>query len=271
MQRLLRDPAGALGFSILCVVTALALLGPVSVPRDPYEVNLGRKLEAPSREYLLGTDEYGRDLLSRVIVGARISLGVALRAVVLAILMGVPAGLVSAYYGGLPDAVIMRLADIVLSFPSILVGMVMVSALTPSSMNIAYAIAIVNVPRFVRMARASTLAEKGKEYVMGAVAIGASGRRIMFGHLLPNALPPLLVQTAVSMSHAILLEAAFSFLGLGAQPPEPSWGSMLQHARQYMNYSTWYSLFPGLAITTVVLAMNLFAAALQDALRPVKR
>lgn len=266
-KRVLSDPGGAVGGAILCLAVIMALGAPVLSPRDPYEVDTARKLQPPSREFLCGTDEVGRDILSRVVFGARISLSVVVAATALAICMGVPAGLVAGYFGGLVETVVMRIVDIALSFPAILIGMMTIAAVGASSTGVALAIALYGIPSFARMARAMTLAEKEKDYVMAAKSLGASSQRIVLRHVLPNAVPPLLVQTTVSLSLAILLEAAFSFLGLGSQPPEPSWGVMLQRARLYLSYSVWYALFPGLAITMIILATNLLAGSLQDALK----
>ncbi|MCL4459220.1 MAG: ABC transporter permease [Chloroflexi bacterium] len=253
---------------IILSMLAAAILAPLLVPYNPLELHMAERLQSPSAKYLLGTDEFGRDILSRIIYGIRISLGVAVSAVVIAVSVGVPTGLISGYFGGMVDAVIMRLWDFLLAFPIILLGLTIMAILGPSSSNVALAVAIVNIPIFSRVSRASTLAERGKLYVQAAQVIGASSNHIMFKHILPNATPPLLVQVTVSTAQAILLEAAFSFLGLGAQPPEPSLGTMLQYARIHLNANPWYGIFPGVAITTLILGLSFLADSLRDALDP---
>jgi peptide/nickel transport system permease protein len=224
---------------------------------------------APTERYPFGTDEFGRDILSRVIHGSRISMGVALGTMILAASIGIPTGLAAGYFGGITDALTMRLWDCIFAFPAILLGVAIVAILGPGSTNVMLAVTIINIPIFSRITRASTLVEKSRTYVEAATSVGGGAARIMFRHIFPNCLPPILVQATVSAAYAILLEAALSFLGLGAQPPEPSWGTMLNFGRTYLNRAPWYGIFPGLAITMLVLGLHFFADALRDALDPM--
>jgi peptide/nickel transport system permease protein len=263
-----RSPAGLLGLVTVLAFVALAVLAPVIAPYSPYELHPLHVLEPPSAEFWLGTDELGRDLLSRVLYGARVSLVVGFLAVAIGAGVGVSSGLVSGYAGGWLDSVIMRFCDVLLAFPGIILGIAVISILGPSSVNVAYALALGGLPFFARLIRSSVLSEREREYVFAARSSGAVDGRIMFRHVLPNTVPPLLVQLSLAMGFAILAEASLSFLGLGTQPPDPSWGSMLNDSRAYLREAPFYGLWPGLALTILLVALNFFSDALRDALDP---
>ncbi|MDA8219252.1 MAG: ABC transporter permease [Dehalococcoidales bacterium] len=266
--RLLRNRAGVIGLIGLTVLVLMALGANVIAPYDPLEQHAKDRLLEPSLQYLLGTDDLGRDLLSRVIHGSRISLLVSLAAVTIGSVFGIVTGLVAGYWGKWVDAVIMRLWDAVLAFPSILLGVAVMAVLGPGVINAAIAVGIYNIPIFSRLTRASVLAEKEKDYVLAARTLGAKDLRIVFRHIFPNCVPPLLVQLALAMSFAALLEAALSFLGLGAQPPDPSWGSMLSKAQGFLRLSPWYGIWPGLALASLLISLNFLADGLRDVLDP---
>jgi peptide/nickel transport system permease protein len=264
----LRNPMGAFGLSILVLLTICALLAPVIAPYHPNLQHGGDELRAPAAPYLLGTDDLGRDILSRVIWGTRVSLLVGVVAVVIGAGVGVPTGLLAGYFGGWVDVVIMRLWDALLSFPGILTGIAVVTVLGPGAVNAAIALAIVNTPEFSRLTRAVVLREREREYVVAARCLGGGSARMMLVHLLPNSLPPILVQLSLSMGFAVLLEAALSFLGLGTQAPDPSWGSMLNDAKNYLRQAPWYGIFPGVALAIMLVGLNYLSDALRQALDP---
>jgi peptide/nickel transport system permease protein len=226
------------------------------------------RLLPPSSINPLGTDEFGRDVLSRVIFGARVSLQVGLISVSIALCGGSTLGLVAGYFGGMADTIIMRLMDVIFSFPFIVLAIAIMGVLGPNLTNAMIAIGIVYLPRFARIVRGPTLAVMQEDYITACRAIGAPHVRTMVRHVLPNVLSPLIVQTALAFSTAILNEAALSFLGLGAQPPTPSWGSMLQTGRKFMVRAPWVAVFPGLAIMITVLGFNLLGDGLRDILDP---
>jgi dipeptide transport system permease protein len=231
----------------------------VTAPRDAF---LG-----PSRSYLFGSDDLGRDLFSRTVYGARVSLGTAFVVVVAAALIGVPIGLIAGYREGLVDALVMRVIDVVLAFPAILLAMGMIAVIGAGWINGALAVTIVSVPAFARLTRASVLQEKTREYVIASRTVGAGTPRILFRTILPNCLGPLLVQAAFVATWAILLEAALSFLGLGVKPPTPSWGQMLSAGKTFLYRAWWYGFFPGLALTLVVLSLNTLGETMQRIVR----
>jgi len=268
LLRLLRSPKGAFGVIVLLVLVIVALIAPVTAPYSPNEIHLLYQLAPPSVQFLFGTDEVGRDVLSRVMYSARPALAAGVVTVALAALVGALTGLLAGYRGGAFDALVMRVWDVLLAFPAIFLAIGIVSVLGPGWINAILAIAILNMPVFSRLVRASTLAIRSREFVVAAHAMGCSAQRIMLRHVFPSCLAPLVVQMAIAVPEAILIEATLSFLGLGSQPPEPSWGNMLSAAQGYLSRSPWYALFPGLAITTVVVGMNFFADGLQDALDP---
>lgn len=267
-RRLLQSKIGIAGLGIIIFLIIVAALAPVIAPYDPFEQDILARYKAPSADHFLGTDEMGRDILSRIIYGSRISLQVGLVSVALALILGVGFGLLAGYYGGKIDMVIMRFMDIMLAFPSILLAIGIVAILGPQLKNAMLAIGIINVPRFARIVRSSVLSIKESEYISAARALGAGDLRIVFKHLLPNAMAPLIVQTTLSIATAILEAAALSFLGLGAQPPSPEWGAMLSDARSSLQKAPWVATFPGLAIIFGVLGFNLLGDGLRDALDP---
>ncbi len=268
MRRLLRNRKGAFGVAVLGALVCVALLCPYLSPYDPAQIHLTAQLAPPSVTYWFGTDELGRDVFSRVLYGSRPSLGAGVLIVVLAALVGSLTGLVAGYTGGWSDTVIMRVWDTLLAFPAIFLAIGIVTVLGPGWINGALAIAVVTTPVFSRLVRAVTLSTTGQDFVVAARALGCSDRRIMWTHVFPGCLSSLIVQMAIAAPDAILVEAALSFLGLGSRPPAPSWGNMLSAAQGYLARSVTNALFPGLAITLVVLGMNFFADGLRDALDP---
>jgi peptide/nickel transport system permease protein len=267
-KRLFQNPKGVFGATILLFFIGVALFGPFIAPYDPIELHLVDQLQAPSSRYWFGADELGRDILSRVIYGASISLQAGVVAVVVAALVGIVTGLAAGYWGGWIDSVVMRTWDTLLAFPAIFLAIGIVSVLGPGQLNAILAVAIINMPTFARLVRATTLSVKNKEFVLAAHAIGASHRRIMFSTIFPSCVAPFMVQVAIAVPAAILIEATLAYLGLGTQPPAPSWGNMLQSAQIYLYQAPTYGIFPGLAITLVVVGMNFLADGLQDAIDP---
>lgn len=267
-RRLLKSKIGVAGMVIIVLLLLVAIFAPMLAPYDPYEQNILSRYKSPSAQHILGTDEMGRDILSRIIYGSRISLQVGLFAVLMALVIGVGLGLIAGYYGGKLDMIIMRFMDIMLAFPSILLAIGIVAILGPQLKNAMLAIGIINIPRFARIIRSSIISIKESEYISAAKALGAGDARIIFKHLLPNAMAPLIVQTTLSIATAILEAAALSFLGLGAQPPSPEWGAMLSDARSSLQKAPWVATFPGLAIIFGVLGFNLLGDGLRDALDP---
>jgi peptide/nickel transport system permease protein len=266
--RVVSRPMGTLGVAIVALLTLLALAAPVIAPYSPLQQHPGQELLPPSGEFLLGTDDLGRDLLSRILYGARISLMVGMVATTLGAVVGVSTGLLSGYFGGWVDRVIMRAYDAVLAFPGIILGIAVVSVLGASAINVAYALAIGTAPNFARLTRSSVLTERERDYVQAARCLGAGDGRIMFLHVLPNTLAPLLVQLSLTAGFAALAEAGLSFLGLGTQPPDPSWGTMLSDSRAYLREAPWFGLWPGVALTILLVGLNYFTDALRDALDP---
>lgn len=256
------------GGTIIGIILICAIFAPWIAPYSPYDLDVVAMLQSPSGAHLLGTDELGRDLLSRTIHAARISMEVAFIAAGVGLVFGTLIGVVAAYFGGLVDMVLMRLMELLFSFPAILLAVVLMASLGTSILNAMIAIGIVFIPGFSRLARAATEVVLREQYVESARAIGMSHRRIVFVEILPNILAPLLVEAAVAFSYAILLESALSFLGLGAQPPEPSWGNMLNTGRGFMSQAPWLSIVPGAAIFFSVLGFNLIGDGLRDVLDP---
>lgn len=259
-------PRGAVGLLLTGLVVASAVLAPPLATHDPLALAKDSVLARPSWRFPFGTDELGRDILSRVLYGGRTSLLVAFVSVLLAVVTGVIVGLTGGYFGGWWDAVVMRLMDTVLAFPAIILAMAVVSLLGPSANNAMLAVAIVSVPVFARLTRGAVLAEKEREYVEAARAAGASDAYTVARTILPNTLTPVTVQITISMGYAVLLEAGLSFLGLGTQPPRPSWGAMLFQASSFLNQAPWYGIFPGVFLTALVLGLNLISDALQEVL-----
>lgn len=256
------------GTVVIGAILLCAIFAPLIAPYSPYDLDYTAMLQGPSSVHLLGTDEIGRDTLSRVIYGARLSMQVAFIAAGIGLVCGTLIGVTAAYFGGVVDLVLMRLMELLFSFPAILLAVVLMASLGTSILNAMIAIGIVFIPGFSRLARAATEVVLREQYVEAACAIGMSHGRILFREILPNIVAPLLVEAAVAFSYAILLESALSFLGLGAQPPEPTWGNMLNTGRGFMAQSAMMSIAPGMAIFITVLGFNLIGDGLRDALDP---
>jgi peptide/nickel transport system permease protein len=267
-RRFRRNRIGVAGAIIVLACIVVAIFAPLLAPYPMEEIHSKWRLYPPNEYFLLGTDEFGRDVLSRIIFGSRISLEVGLISVSLALLLGSALGLIAGFYGGATDNVIMRAMDVLFAFPAILLAIAIMAMLGPSITNAMTAIGIVYAPSFARLARASVLSLKEKEFVEAARALGAPNMRIIVRHIMPNLLAPVIVQTTFSLSTAILTEASLSFLGLGTPPPEPSWGSMLSASRRYVELAPSPAIFPGLAIMIVVLGFNLLGDGLRDVLDP---
>jgi len=263
-----------LGFWVFIVLVILAILAPVIAPHLPNAQYRDAVLLPPvwqeggRSSYLLGTDAVGRDLLSRLLYGAQFSLFIGVVVTTIALIGGIFVGVIAGYFGGWIDTVIMRIMDIILAFPSLLLALVLVAVLGPGLTNAMIAIALVLQPHFVRLTRAAVMSEKGRDYVIAARVSGASSLRLMFKTILPNCMAPLIVQATLSFSTAILDAAALGFLGMGAQPPTPEWGTMLAEAREFILRAWWVVTLPGLAILITVLAINLMGDGLRDALDP---
>ena len=263
-----RNRTALFGVILIFVFAIAALFAPLLAPADPLYMDFDALMQSPSASHPAGTDSLGRDNLSRIIWGGRVSLQVGLLAMVIATAVGVSGGLAAGYYGRWIDTIIMRIVDAILAFPALLLAILMVAVLGPSLRNAMLAIGVAFIPSFARVTRANTLSIREKEYVEGARAIGASARRIMMRTILPNALSPLIVQISLGMSYAILIEASLSFLGLGIQPPTPSWGYMLSSGREFITLAWWLTVFPGLAMFFVVLSWNFIGDGLREALDP---
>jgi peptide/nickel transport system permease protein len=256
------------GGTVVGLIVIAAVFAPLLAPYSPYQQHNVDQLIGPRSAFLLGTDEFGRDVLSRVLFGARISMEVALISVSIGLLGGGFLGLIASYYGGWWDLVIMRLADIIFAFPALLLAIAILALLGPSLANVMIAIGIIFVPIFTRVVRAAGMVLVHEPYVEASRACGAGDLRIMLRHVLPNAVAPIMVQTTLAISYAILSEAALSFLGLGAQPPEPSWGTMLNTGRGFMTFAPWTGIVPGAAIFLAVLGFNVLGDGLRDVLDP---
>jgi peptide/nickel transport system permease protein len=270
-RRLARNELTVAGAIILALVLLAAIFAPYLSPHDPLAMSPSQLLQPPSAEHLMGTDELGRDVLSRVIWGARISLYVGVISVTMAVVLGVTLGLLAGYHGGVLDDAINRVLDVVFAFPTILLALGIVGMLGSSLTNSMIAIGLIYTPVYARLARGTTLAVKQREFVEAAIVCGARSFRIILRHILPNVMAPLIIQTSLSLSLAILAEASLSFLGLGTQPPDPSWGTMVNTGQALIELSPWPVVFPGLAIVLAVLAFNLIGDGLRDALDPRMR
>ena len=268
LGRLLQNNSGRLGLAILLFMIFVGLFADVLAPYDPLYQHQGKELQPPSAQFLVGTDELGRDLLSRIIFGARISIIVGVAAVTLGAVVGVSTGLLAGFWGGWFDGVVMRFWDALMAFPGILLGIAIAAILGPGLFNAAIAVGILSIPGYARMARAGMLSERSRDYVLAARSLGYGQWRIVFKHVLPNSLAPILTQVALGMAGAVFLEASMSFLGLGAQPPQPSWGLMISDARRYLRLAPYYAIAPGVAIALFILGLNALADGLRDALDP---
>ena len=256
------------GGAVIALLVVVGIAGPWIAPYDPLEQDLSKSLLGPSMDHWFGTDSFGRDILSRVLYGARISLLVGIVSQGIAFSLGVAMGLVSGYYGGKVDALIMRLADVTLAFPTLLLLIAITAAFRPSLTVVFVAIGVVGWAGLARLVRSQTLVVRELDFVQAARALGMNDARLLTRHVLPNTLAPAIIAVTLGMAGAILLEAALSFIGLGAQPPTPSWGSMISDGRDFLRTAPWISVFPGLAIGLVVLGFNLFGDGLRDAMDP---
>lgn len=259
------------GLAILVLIVVTGTLAGVVSPYEPNRTFPGRSLEAPSSQFWLGTDSIGRDVLSRVIHGSRVSLAVAVPSVLFALVAGTLLGLVSGYFGGWLDEAINRGLDVVFAFPALLLAIALVSALGPSVPNLILTIGVIFTPRMARVVRAPVLQVKAMDYVTAARTLGATESRILGGHVLPNIPSPIIVETALALSRAMLTETSLSYLGLGAPPPDPTWGSMLAQSRQFMEFAPWTAVAPGAAITLAVMSFILIGNGLRDLLDPRHR
>lgn len=263
-----KNKTAMLGLGIIVFFVLIALLAPFIAPYGFKEQELVNRLKAPSADHWFGTDDLGRDMFTRILYGARISLWVGFFSVIASIVVGTFLGILAGFYGKWIDMLISRMFDILLAFPSILLAIAIVAILGPSLQNALYAIAIVNIPTYGRLVRAKVLSLKSEEYITAARAIGMKNNRILLTHILPNSLTPIIVQGTLGIATAIIEAAALGFLGLGAQPPDPEWGKMLSDSRQFIQKAPWTVIFPGLSIMLTVLGFNLVGDGLRDVLDP---
>ena len=268
LLRLLRRRGAMLGLAIVMAFVLIAVFAPVLAPQDPLQTSWSAVRKAPSAQYLFGTDEIGRDVLSRVIWGARASLLAGLVSVCIAMALGVPIGLLAGYVGGWVDGLISRFTDAMLAVPFLILAIALAAFLGPSLTNAMIAIGVSATPVFIRLTRGQVLSVKVEDFVEAARAVGNPHWRIALRHILPNILPPLIVQATLAIAAAIIAEASLSFLGLGQQPPAPSWGSMLNTAKNYVDNAPWMAVWPGVSIFLMVLSFNLLGDGLRDALDP---
>jgi peptide/nickel transport system permease protein len=259
------------GLVVLVLLIVVGIFGEAIAPYGLNEIDIANRLAAPSGDHWFGTDDLGRDVFSRVLIAARVSLQVGFIAVGFAMLVGVPIGLVAGYYRGAIDSVLMRTMDVLFSFPAILLAIAILAVLGSGIINAMIAIGIVYTPIFARITRGSVLVVSEEVYVRAARSLGAGDGRIIFRHILPNVLAPIIVQTTLSLAFAILSEAALSFLGLGVQPPDPAWGRMLAEGRNFIQQAPWMGIFPGVAILVTVMAFNFVGDGLRDALDPKQK
>jgi peptide/nickel transport system permease protein len=268
LVRLLRRRPALIALAVVVLVVLVAVFAPVVAPYDPLQTSWSAVRKAPSAAHLFGTDELGRDVLSRVVFGARASLLAGVVSVSISLLLGVPIGLFAGYVGRWPDALISRLTDAMLATPFLILAIALAAFLGPSLTNAMIAIGVSATPVFIRLTRAQVLAVKVEDYIESARAIGSSHPQIALRHVFPNVVPPLIVQATLAIAAAVIAEASLSFLGLGQQPPAPSWGSMLNTAKNYVDNAPWMAVWPGLAIFLLVLSFNLLGDGLRDALDP---
>jgi peptide/nickel transport system permease protein len=266
-----KNPLFWLGLLLLTVIVLVAIFAPLIAPHDPFEQNIVARLEPPSPEFLLGTDNYGRDVLSRLIYGGRISLLVGFLAILIAMTIGCTIGIIAGYVGGLFDQIVMGVLDVMLSFPALLLGLMIAAMLGASLQNLVIAIAITEIAPFARVARAPTIALKQQDFVVAGRALGFGPVRIMGVHILPNLISDVVVMSSLWMASAIRTEASLSFIGLGVPPPTATWGSMIREGFDNILDAWWLAVFPSLAILLTVLALNLLGDALRDAIDPKLR
>jgi peptide/nickel transport system permease protein len=263
-----KSPRTAIGAVVILVIVFAAVFADQISPYPPNQQNLRARLQPPTAENVLGTDQFGRDVMSRIIYGGRVSMQVGFISVAIALAVGGFMGLLAGFYGGWIDSVVSFLVDVLLALPAFLLALAIVAALGPSLVNVMIAVGVANIPAFARIARGAVLTVTEMDYVNAARAVGSRDLRVMFKHVVPNALSPVIVQVTLSLAGAILAAAGLSFLGLGAQPPTAEWGSMLNAARPYIRDAHWAVTFPGLAIVITVLALNMVGDGLRDALDP---
>jgi ABC-type dipeptide/oligopeptide/nickel transport system permease subunit len=269
--RVLKAPMAAPCVAIILFFVTCALFAPLLAPYSPREQRSSEALQSPNRAHLLGTDNLGRDELSRMMYGARVSLGISFGAVALGLAVGVVLGLVAGYMRGIADEVIMRLMEVIIAFPGLIFALALVSTVGPSVRNLLIAIGISGIPGLARLVRSQVLTERERDYVMAARTLGATDVRILFRHIWPNCTAPVIVAATLGMGFAVLAEAGLSFLGVGVRPPTPTWGSMLQFAFGFLTIAPYLSIVPGVAIFLLVLSFNLLGDALRDALDPSLR
>ncbi len=257
-----------IGLGMFAFVVILAVGAPWIAPHDPIDQNILNRLKPPSSEHWFGTDQFGRDILSRIIWGARISLVIGLMAIVIALFVGSAIGVIAGYYGGVLDIIVMQIMDVLLAFPSLILGLIVVAMLGPSITNLAIAIALTAIPPFARIARAPTISVKQREYLSAGRALGFSDARLMLGHIVPNILPEILVMGSLWMATAIRVEASLAFIGLGVAPPTATWGGMIREGFENILDSFWLAFFPSMAILLVVFALNMLGDGLRDAIDP---
>jgi peptide/nickel transport system permease protein len=271
LMRVAHSRSAVVGGSLLMLVILLALAAPLISPYDPIKTNQRLSLEAPSLAHLMGTDRFGRDIFSRVVWAGQTSLPIGLVSVAIGVLAGVTVGLLAGYYGGWVDAISMRLVDLLLAFPGILLALAIIAILGGSLTNLMIAVGIAAIPEYVRITRGTVLSLKQREFVLAARVIGCRGPAIMLRHILPNVVAPLIVLATLGMAAAIITGSALSFLGLGIKPPTPEWGNMLAEGREFLQRAPWVAFFPGAAIMLTVLSINLLGDGLRDALDPRMR
>ena len=268
LSKAITNPLSKAGFIIIVAVFLLAMLAPIIAPFDPDDINVKSILIAPSAQHWMGTDGLGRDVLSRMLYGGRISLLVGLVAVGISTIIGIILGAIAGYYRGWVDTVIMRLVDVMLSIPSFFLILAVIAFLTPSIVNVMIVIGLTSWMGVTRLVRAEFFSLSGREFVLASRTLGAKDARLIFTHLLPNSLTPIIVSSVLGVAGAVLLESGLSFLGLGVQAPQASWGNILTDGKDYIQFAWWLSLFPGLAILLTVLGYNLLGEGLRDALDP---
>lgn len=272
IRRFAQDsPLNIVALAIIALFIFISIFGGMLAPYDPIKPEILSKFQGPSSGHIFGTDELGRDVLSRVMAGARISLGIAVLILAIAVTVGVTIGAIAGYFGGLVDELLMRLTDVFLAFPALILAMAIAASLGRDIKNVVIALTVVYWPWYARLVRGQVLSIKQRDYVEAARSVGAPSRQIMTRHVLPNATAPVIIQMTVDVGYAVLSTAGLSFLGLGAQPPSPEWGTMISGARTYFRDAWWYITFPGLALTLTVVAFNLLGDGLRDYLDPRTR
>lgn len=267
-RRMLANRLAMVGLFIILFMCLTAIFAPILAPSDPIKMNLSNQFMPPSRDHWLGTDDFGRDILSRVIHGSRLSLKVGMISVTISLVVGGVVGLISGYFGKWLDLVIQRIMDVMLAFPDLILALAIMAILGPSLRNAMIAIGISSIPVYTRVMRGQVLSLREKEYVEAARAAGAGNGRLLFRHILPNTMSPLIVIATLGIAGAILAASGLSFIGMGAQPPTPEWGAMLASGREYLRHEWWIATFPGIAIALTVLGFNLLGDGLRDAFDP---